>query len=177
MLSEFKLDLAFASKIESSHSFCRWVLDQTKFKELSNEAILLREEQIALKPKKKPENWWRHWWCRLDDGTESETDIFLVFGFPNSDKRIALHIEDKLSYGEFTPNQYINYDRRAQFMANKKEFMNYSGYTTILLAPEKFFADNVRRINHFECHISYESVAEVIPEFAQSLAEARNESN
>ena len=121
----------------------------------------------------KPENWWRHWWCRLDDGSESETDIFVVFGFRDSSSRVALHIEDKPPHGVFTRDQYVNYHRRAAFMAGKPEFMNYSGFTTILLAPDSFLQGNADKVGHFSCLISYESYAQYIPVFAQSIDEAK----
>ena len=109
----------------------------------------------------------------MEDGTESETDIFVVFGFPGSTKRVALHIEDKPPHGKFTPNQYLNYQRRAEFMTGRSEYMSYSDYTTILLAPEAFFEENSATVHHFECRISYESVALAIPVFGESLTEAR----
>ena len=173
MISELELDRAFASKLISSREFCVWVLGQTKFAERSHEAILLNREQAQAKPRKKPENWWRHWWCRLADGTESETDIFVVFGFPGSTERVALHIEDKPPQGKFTPNQYLNYRLRAEFMAAKSKYMSYSDHTTVLLAPEAFIKKNSATVHHFDCRISYESVASAIPVFGQSLIEAK----
>ena len=171
-LTEYELDVAFAREVSSSTEFYIWLLKQTKFASVADSAILLDQEQALAKPKKKPENWWRHWWCRLDDDSESETDIFLVFGLPGSDKRIALHIEDKPPHGKFTPNQYINYNRRAEFMMNKLQYMNYQEFATILLAPACFINENQDQVSHFDCLILYESVAHRIPEFAQSLREA-----
>ena len=171
-MTEFELDQAFSNKLSSSKNFCVWVLQQTKFKELSGKAILLDKEQAYAKPKKKPENWWRHWWCKLEDGSESETDIFAVFGFPGTELRFAVHIEDKPPHGKFTPNQHLNYNKRASFMANKPQYMNYSDFTTVLLAPQSFFNNNADQVKYFDCLISYESVAETVPEFAQSLREA-----
>jgi hypothetical protein len=173
LISELELDCAFANKLKSSKDFCIWVLSQTKFSDRSRKAILLDNEQAQAKPRKKPENWWRHWWCKLEDGTESETDIFVVFALSGSSRRFALHIEDKPPRGKFTPNQYLNYRRRAEFMAGKSEYMCYSDFTTILLAPEAFIREHCDKAHHFDCRISYESVAMAIPLFGQSLAEAR----
>lgn len=173
MISEIELDRAFASKLASSPEFWVWVLDQTKFADCSHEAILLNKEQAQAKPRKKTENWWRHWWRKLEDGTESETDIFVVFGFPDSTRRIALHIEDKPPHGRFTRNQYLNYRKRGDFMAGQPDYMNYTDYATILLAPKRFIDEHSKEANHFDCRISYESVAEVIPVFGQSLTEAK----
>lgn len=172
MLSEGELDRAFANMLSSSPDFCSWVLRKTKFADMASDAVLLDEKQAAAKPNKKPENWWRHWWCRLEDGSESETDIFAVFGVSSADDRVALHIEDKPPHGKFTPNQYLNYSRRAEFMAHKPQFMNYSDFTTVLLAPQAFMDANADKVRHFGCLLPYDAVAEFIPEFAQSLAEA-----
>jgi hypothetical protein len=170
-MNELELDRAFSDRLASSKAFCEWVLQQTKFRDVAQDAILLNHEQATAKPKKKPENWWRHWWCRLEDGSESETDIFAVFELPDTRKRIALHIEDKPPHGKFTPNQYANYNRRAEFMANKPQYMNYSDYTTVLLAPNAFFEANNDKLHYFDSLISYESVAGYITEFACSLRE------
>ncbi|WP_404365612.1 hypothetical protein [Marinobacter sp.] len=173
MLSELDLDRAFADKLSSSDEFCSWVLGKTKFKNVSGDATLLHREQAKAKPRKKPENWWRHWWCRLQDGSESETDIFAVFGLTSSQERVALHIENKPPKGKFTPHQHLNYSRRAEFMANKSQYLNYSAFTTILVAPKAFMDANDEEVTYFECLITYEAIGEFIPQFARSLAEAR----
>ena len=173
-ITEQELDRAFADHLVQSKEFCIWVLEQTKFANLAQDAILLYKEQADEKPRKRPENWWRHWWCRLDDRSESETDIFAVFGFYDTDNRIALHIEDKPPHGKFTPNQWVNYSRRGQFMLGKEQYMNYSEFTTILLAPNRFLHANSDKVHYFECLISYESVSAFIPEFAKSLNDASN---
>jgi hypothetical protein len=173
MISELELDRAFADTGAASAEFLRWVLEQTKFLELADELILLNREQAEAKPGKKPENWWRHWWCRLEDGSESETDIFLVLQRTNSEERIALHIEDKPPHGRFTPGQYLNYGRRAEFMAKKQQYMNYSQFTTILLAPHRFADENRNKVQYFDCIISYEAISKYIPLFGQSIHEAQ----
>jgi hypothetical protein len=173
MISELELDRAFADRLAASSDFLRWVLKQTEFRELADDVILLHREQAEAKPAKKPENWWRHWWCRLEDGSESETDIFLVLKIASSQERIAVHIEDKPPHGKFTPGQYLNYKRRAEFMANKEQYMNYSRYTTMLLAPRSFIEENEDKVKHFDSLLSYESVSTYIPLFANSLQEAR----
>lgn len=169
MIAELQLDRAFVDKIETSKTFVTWLLKQTKFEMYANTAILLNKEQAELKPKKKPENWWRHWWCKLSDGSESETDIFLVFKVPDSNSRFALHIEDKPPHGKFTPKQYLNYKKRAEYMSEKDEYMNYSDYTTILLAPNSFLKANTEKTNYFDVIVSYESVAKFIPLFEDSI--------
>ena len=174
MISELDLDRAFADKLSSSREFQLWLLNQTKFIDQTDIARLLDKEQAEANPNRNSENWWRHWWCRLEDGSESETDIFVVFELEGQDIRIALHIEDKPPHGKFTPNQYLNYKNRAEFMMGKEKFMGYSKYTTILLAPNSFIEENADKIHHFECTISYERVAELIPLFGRSIEDSKN---
>ncbi|WP_449287798.1 hypothetical protein [Marinobacter salarius] len=173
MISELELDRAFADKVVASPDFLRWVLKKTEFCELAENLILLNREQAEAKPNKKPENWWRHWWCRLDDGSESETDIFFVLTMANSQERIAVHIEDKPPHGKFTPRQYLNYRKRAKFMANKAQYMNYSRFTTVLLAPKSFIDGHEDEVKHFDSVLTYESVSMFIPLFAKSIQEAK----
>lgn len=175
MITELQLDRAFADKLSSSIEFQTWVLERTEFKDRCHGAYLLAKEQATAKPRKKPENWWRHWWCRLDDGSESETDIFAVFQFIAPDIRVALHIEDKPPHGKFTPNQYLNYKKRAAFMSGKKEYMDYSEFRTILLAPQSFIEGNLEKVKNFDHTISYEDVAQYIPLFGQSVDEAKKD--
>ena len=174
MISEGKLDRAFAEKIENDRDFSIWLLKQTKFSEYAENLILLNKEQARIKPKKKPENWWRHWWCELEDGTQSETDIFLVYEFPKTAKRIAIHIENKPPHGVFRKEQPENYKPRAVFMSGKIEYMNYDDFCTIILAPKDFLANNKDMINHFDETISYESFQNNIELFSKSLSESKN---
>ena len=169
MVSEFDLDKAFADKLVSSAEFCIWLLTQTKFRDHATQAVLLWEEQ-KLKQRKF---WWRHWWCKSEDGGESETDIFAVFEVPASSLRFALHVEDKPPHGEFTLNQPLQARARAEFMKKKSQFMNYSDFTTILLAPASFIAKHKSEAKHFELCITYEAVGPMIPLFAQALTEAK----
>ena len=54
-------------------------------------------------------------------------------------------------------------------MANNQKYMNYSDFATILLAPQGFINEHTDQVKYFDCLITYESVAETIPEFDQSL--------
>jgi len=171
-MKESDLDRAFAEKVRDCREFQSWITNRTKFREISDSLHLLDKEQAESKPRKNPDNWWRHWWCRLEDGTESETDIFLVFSVLGTHERVALHVEDKPPHGEFTPRQYENYERRAHFMSGKNQFMNYGEYTTVLLAPMAFAERNADKVAHFDVFISYEDVAEHVEMFSTALREA-----
>ena len=173
MISELELDRAFADEIENSIDFQQWILGKTKFSNESNGLRLLDKEQADLKPRKKPENWWRHWWCKIEDGSESETDIFLVFEKKESQQRIALHIEDKPPHGKFTPNQYLDYEKRAEFMKGKAEFMGYDDYATILVSPKVFIERNQEEVANFDSIVTYEEVSEYIALFGESIDESK----
>ena len=54
MISKLALDCAFANELSSSPEFRLWLLDQTKFKDRSKQAILLHREQAKAKPQKNP---------------------------------------------------------------------------------------------------------------------------
>lgn len=169
-MNEYELDLAFATKLQSSTDFASWFLGRTKFARFSNQARLLVTEQQSARPKVAPDHWWRNWWCRLPDGSESETDIFAVFELTELGRRIALHIEDKPPGGRFTLDQGINYGRRAIFMANKERYLNYDDFETVLIAPESFLTSE--ECDQFGKLVSYEDLAVHILKFKESLHEA-----
>jgi len=160
-LTEDQLCNAFASKMASSPEFCRWVILQTKFFERAGSTLLVDEQ--AKRPAK---HWWRHWWCQLPDGSQSETDIFMVFEDPRDGFRFALHIECKLLKGKFTPDQWLQYARRAEHMMGKSKYLSYRDYATILLAPMDFATAHPAEAGHFDSFLSFEIVDEWVPEFA-----------
>lgn len=158
---EGELDLAFANKIQTSNDFRSWVLNQTKFRNLSLEAILLHEEQGKNRPV-----WWRHWWCHIPEINEQrETDIFLVFECRTSGKRFSLHIENKTGNGKFSEGQPEGYEPRARFMMNNAKYLSYSDYETVLIAPSAFREVNKDKCDLFGAYISYEDIADFIHEF------------
>ena len=171
MISEPQLDRAFAENILDSEVFVLWVLSQTTFSKYADDAVLLNEEQARIKPNKKPENWWKHWWCELEDGSQSETDIFLVFSHAGLENRFAIHIENKPPHGSFREQQPENYHHRALFMSKKEKYMNYDMFCTVLLAPESFMKLNSDKTKYFDSLLSYEAVGQYIPLFEQSLNE------
>lgn len=59
-------------------------------------------------------------------------------------------------------------------MANKQQYMNYSVFTTILLAPRAFIEEHNSQAEHFDTSILYEEVAKFIPLFEKSLCEAQD---
>jgi hypothetical protein len=162
--SEDVLCRLFAEKMRNSREFSDWVLSQTKFR--GRTAKLLYEEQISIRPKVKPENWWRHWWRKIPDlKQERETDIFLVFEDSERGERFAFHIENKQD-AKFWPRQAEDYEPRARWMMGMPRYLSYTDFQTILVAP-KSLKERDQRATHFHCFISYEDVSQFIPEFSR----------
>lgn len=162
---EVDLDHAFAAALEAEPRFRRWLLLAGRFERFADDAVLLLDVQQTARPSAK--HWWKHWWCRLPDGTESETDIFLVFEAQGT--RFSLHIENKPSHGKLGLRQAVDYRRRAIFMAHKARYLNYSDFETIILAPSTFLAQHANCVAQFDRCLSYEQVGCFAPLFVSAL--------
>jgi hypothetical protein len=168
-LTEDLLCRAFAEKVRGSREFLEWVISQTKFIEHQSRSRLLYEEQVRSRPHVLPENWWRHWWCRIPStGREGETDIFLVFGDTGTGTRFALHIENKKN-SEFLDGQSEGYEIRARLKMNDPKWLNYSDFETVLIASAAY-----RELRHTSCEpfnrfLSYEDIALFVPEFGLEM--------
>jgi hypothetical protein len=163
-LSEDALCRAFAFKMAEAPEFVGWVLAKTKFAPLRDTSRLLWEEQARRWPHVLPERWWRHWWCTVPElSHQRETDIFLVFEVAGTNDRFALLIENKLK-SDFLPGQAEGYEPKGRFMAAKPEYLNFSEFQTVLIAPAIFRMANREKSDIFDCYISYEALSEFIPE-------------
>ena len=161
-MNECDLDKAFADKVKQCAVFRSWILDHTRFGDVSQGVRLLDEEQGRSDRKV----WWKHWWCYVPETKrQGETDILLVFEIEANGKRFALHIENKKENGVFEEGQPEGYEPRARFMMNKKKYLNYSSFETVLIAPRAFTESNEERCALFGAYIFYEEIAEFIPEF------------
>ncbi len=161
--TEDDLCLLFAEHAKNSWEFLSWVLSQTKFRERLPHVRLLHEEQMNIRPRKF---WWRHWWCHVPElKKDRETDIFMVFEDVESNYRFALHIENKTYGYRFSDGQAEGYSVRAQHMANKKEYLSYNDFETVLISPSAFREKYKPKCDLFDVYISHESIAEFIPEF------------
>jgi len=143
-------------------SFRRWVLGRTKFSDSARAASLLHDEQAGIRPRKF---WWRHWWTTISDiQAQREVDIFLVFEASDGN-RFALLVENKLLKSSFQPGQAESYAMLGKAMMGRPEFLAYSNYETVLLAPEGFRTRNIDRCGMFDRFLSHEEVGLSIPEF------------
>lgn len=166
-IQEVELDHAFAETLADSSEFQRWLLSAGRFVRCASSARLLVEEQA--KARKMAKHWWKHWWCQLPDGSQNETDIFLVFEAES--RRFALHIEDKPPHGKLQLKQAVDYRRRAAFKANSPDWLNYSDFEVLLLAPETFVRQHVECSAQFDRSITYEEVGEFVPLFRTAVTD------
>ncbi|MGF6644281.1 hypothetical protein [Paraburkholderia sp. GAS82] len=95
---------------------------------------------------------------------ESETDILLMFSKPGS-TRFALHIENTLATGTFTPDQSDFYLARARHMADNPTYGDYADFDTVLTAPRKFYDRWPDGCAKFERYISHEYISVHLPIF------------
>ena len=163
-ISEVELDHAFAETVEHDKAFRSFILRGGRFERHAENARLLIEEQAAAR---KAKHWWKHWWCKLPDRSEWETDIFLVF--EAGSERFALHIEDKPVDGTLRLEQAAAYRRRAAFKANDKRWLGYTDLETILMAPAAFIANNGESTAQFDRTLSYEAVSTYVALFGAAL--------
>lgn len=157
-LSEDQLCGALADALVASQHVRRWFLIRSGFRDRAD-ARLLWEEQ-ALRPAVA---WWRHWWCNLPDGSQSETDLFAVFA--QDDARFAVHVECKKLGRAFQPRQAESYRTRADFMLGKPKYLSHSEARTVFLAPEAALRNHAVEARMFDARISFEDIAELLPEF------------
>jgi hypothetical protein len=141
-------------------------LGHSKFDEYRSRVRLLHTEQAIIRPKKHPDNWWRHWWFNYSQSDISrETDIFLVFEIVDSGKRFALLIGNKKGNGRFKPGQAEAYKPRGASRLNDRSYLNYSDFETVLIAPTSVRLREREKLNLFGRYIAFEDIAAFVPEF------------
>ncbi|WP_298957795.1 hypothetical protein [uncultured Methylobacterium sp.] len=160
-MRESELDQAFAEALGESPAFQAWMLSGGRFSRHAATARLLHHEQAS---SRKAKHWWKHWWCTLPDGSQSETDIFLVFESQN-EGRFSLHIENKMQKGILTLSQSIKYRQRAAFKANDSRWLGYNDFEVILIAPNDFLQMHKECLCQFDRGISYEEISAFVPLF------------
>jgi hypothetical protein len=102
-----------------------------------------------------------------DLGEERETDIFLVFEIPETQKRFALLVENKKGNGRFLNGQPEGYAPKGRFMMNQDKYLSFSDFETVLIAPRSFKKANSEQVDIFDSFIAHEDIAELVPEFRE----------
>lgn len=170
-ISEVELDHALAEGLADRSELLALVLQGGRFDRFASTARILQTEQAAARPKAK--HWWKHWWCRLPDGSESETDIFVVL--EAGADRFALHIENKPLDGKLSLKQAVDYRRRAALKANDFAWLNYTDFECILVCPSGLAIQNDTAAQQFDRVLPYESIAQSLPLFEAALTGGRSE--
>jgi hypothetical protein len=98
---------------------------------------------------------------------ECETDILVVFEEAISHKRFALHIENKLAGGKFTPLQPDFYRPRAQKWLKDPKYGAYTEFATVLISPQVFYDRFKNECAKFDYFVSHEDIAKHLPAFGE----------
>ncbi len=162
--TEKELDKAIEDAFKSNPIFAKWFLDKTKFSGENAKYHWSRSD---------------HPWSRVEliiDNPETgvsekvikegETDILVVFQ-AESGRKIALHLENKIAAGKFTPGQPELYAARAASWVGNPKYCSYEDYETVLIAPKAFYERNIDGANKFSRYISHEEISSYIPIFSQ----------
>ena len=165
-VTEASLDAALARECKVGSAFLLWLVSRTRFAgEDVDEIVLLRTNNPWGKAKLRI---WNSDEQRYESiAREGETDVLLVLKSRRRG-RFALHIENKLANGSFTPLQPEVYRARAAAWTGNKRYGDYEEWQTVLIAPKAFQARNAYGCSKFDCYIPHEEIAAQIPEFGSN---------
>ncbi len=163
--SEKDLDAVLEKGFIENPSFADWFLSKTRFNSYKAKYKWSRSDHpwgrftVEVKDEKTG---------KLETVTrDSETDVLIVY--EADELNIGLHIENKLADGHFTEYQPETYSQRAREWLNNDKYGNYSEFETILVSPVQFYKKNYKAAKHFDNFISYEDIADFLPEFRKYL--------
>ena len=159
---EATLDAALAEALFGQPEFAKWLLGRTRFGGKVAECVFCRSN-----------NPWSM--VRLERpnpvsgelevlSKQCETDVLAVFQTKDG-RRLALHIENRLAHGSFTDSQPELYRERLQQWKNRPKLGQYSDATSVLVAPEAFFAKYQAEAQMFEAYVSHEELGQHLPVF------------
>lgn len=162
MLSEKLLDQALEESFKSNAKFRQWFLSKTKRGSSYPNFVWSRSNHPWGKARLLLPN---ESTGALEMVTrEGETDVLVVFE-SHTNKRIGIHIENKLANGKFTPYQPEVCAARAAVWVHNEAYGNYDEWETVLLAPKAFFDRNTADAGKFTTYIAHEEMAAHIPSF------------
>ncbi|HAN99973.1 MAG TPA: hypothetical protein DCQ98_22225 [Planctomycetaceae bacterium] len=152
---EQDFDRLLENALRDSPVFLAWLVDQTKF-----------AGQGAVYDASRSD----HPWSLVDLETMdpatgetrivrrgSETDVLLLLRYPDG-RRVALHIENKLEGGRFTPDQPAMYRARAAQWLGDPKYGSYVDFQTILIAPQSFLERHASGAAEFDVRIRTEEL-------------------
>ena len=161
--TEEALDSALAHALFATPDFAAWFLAQTRFREEQASCVFCRSDNpwstVLLK--------------RPNSNTgelevlskQCETDVLAVFETIDG-RRLALHVENKLANGSFTPLQPELYKERMTQWQGRSKLGSYTEATTVLVAPKVFYERYRSEASTFESYVSHEDIAAHLPLFS-----------
>jgi hypothetical protein len=160
--NEKDLDKALDVALSSDPTFASWFLSHTKFADLNAEYEWSRAD-----------NPWGTFSLPVECSEtgecgaiirQGETDVLVVFKASDG-RRVALHIENKLAKGKFTPFQLALYNTRARAWKGNAAYGNYDDWEVVLLAPRVFYNRFPELCAKFGKYIAHEDIAKYLPIF------------
>jgi hypothetical protein len=160
--TEAILDEALARALFNEPSIAAWFLARTLFASEVASCVFCRCDNPWSSVRLEVRN-------ALTDEVETlvrqcETDVLAVFAIRDG-RRLALHIENKLAGGSFTPHQPELYRARKSQWKSRDKLGAYTDATTVLVAPKVFYERLRERSTLFDSYISHEEISEYVPEF------------
>ncbi len=167
---ELKYAKPIADNLVTNTPFRAWILKQTKFADLADDARLLSEEMLA-KRRDRAKYWWRSYFterCRCAGCSGQETDLLAVFEAPTG-KRFALHAEVKRPGDKFKAEgvQAASYPIRAACWAAKAPMavLPHAEATTMLFCSANKLREFEPHVRHFSTTITFEDIEAKFPDF------------
>jgi hypothetical protein len=161
-LTEAQLDVVLAEALFDGGKFSTWFFEQTRFAGESAKCVFCRSDNPWSRVKLQVPN-------PVTGELESlakdcETDVLAVYETSDG-RRLALHIENKIAGGSFTPNQPELYQERLQQWRNREKLGHYSDATSVLVAPQSFYEQHTADAEKFDCYISHEQLSSKLSVF------------
>jgi hypothetical protein len=154
--TEAQLDTILAEALADCGRFSKWFFGRTRFGNESAECVFCRSDNPWSSVKFSAPNPVSGELEFLSK--ECETDVLAVYQTEDG-RRLALHIENKIAGGSFTPDQPRLYQERLQQWMNRPKLGRYSDATSVLVAPQSFFEQHHADAIAFESYISHEELA------------------
>jgi hypothetical protein len=161
-LTEEQLDVVLAEALFDGGKFSEWFFNQTRFAGESAKCVFCRSDNPWSRVKLQVAN---PVTGELEAiSRDCETDVLAVFETTDA-RRLALHIENKIAGGSFTPHQPESYQERLQQWRNRERLGRYSDATSVLVAPRSFYEQHSEAAKKFECFVSHEELSSKLSVF------------
>jgi hypothetical protein len=165
---EFSYAEPFANALVIDSAFRSWVLRQTKFEAVAEEARILHDEMRAQRSE-RASTWWRSHFtekCRCPGCRGQETDILAIFETAKR-TRFALHFEVKQPMDIFptAQDQATNYALRAKCWVTSapKAIVPHEDAATVLLCSTSKLPEYAPHLPKFGAVITFEMIARNFP--------------